>query len=100
MSNSIKFTDQELAEINMLSRKFQEKVFEFGKFHLERKSLLALVTEMEAREKKAEEEYAQLQKMEEDLLDRLTKKYGEGQLDLKDGTFIPASPPATPPTPA
>lgn len=94
MTTPIKFTDQELAEIRMLQEKFQEKVFDFGKFHLERKHLLSLVTELEKRETKAEEEYAQLQKMEESLLERLTQKYGEGQLSLSDGVFIPSSPPS------
>ena len=94
MSNIIKFTDQEMAEIRMLQEKFQEKVFEFGRFHLERKNLLALVNELENREKKAEEEYAQFQKMEEALLEKLTQKYGEGQLNLQNGTFIAASPPS------
>lgn len=92
MANSIKFTDQELAEIRMLQEKFQEKVFEFGKFQLERRHLLRLVKELEAREAKAEEEYNNLQGMEATLLERLTQKYGEGQLNLADGSFIPAGP--------
>jgi len=90
MSNPIKFTDQELAEIRMLQGKFQEKVFEFGKFRLERMHLLKLVKELEDRESKAEEEYVQLQTMETALLEKLTAKYGEGQLSLQDGTFLPS----------
>jgi len=92
MSNSIKFTEQELAEIRMLQGKFQDKVFEFGKFRLERMHLLRLVKELEDRETKAEEEYGQIQSMETSLLEKLTQKYGEGQLSLSDGVFIPSSP--------
>lgn len=95
MSTPIKFTDQELAEIRMLQGKFQEKVFDFGRFHLERKHLLSLVTELEKRETKAEEEYVQLQTMETSLLEKLTAKYGEGQLNLQDGTFTPTNPATT-----
>jgi len=87
-----------MAEIRMLQEKFQEKVFEFGRFHLERKNLLALVNELESREKKAEEEYSQLQEMESSLLEKLTKKYGEGQLNLQDGTFIATNPPPSTPS--
>ncbi len=93
--NQIKFTEEELAEIRMLQTKFQEKVFEFGRFRLERMHLLRLVKELEDREKKAEDDYVQLQDMERSLLEKLTGKYGEGQLSLTDGVFIPTTPPST-----
>lgn len=89
MSESIKFTEDEISEIKLLQRKFQEKVFEFGKFRLERMQLLNLVKKLEERESKAEQEYGQLEHMESSLLEKLTKKYGEGSLNLEDGTFIP-----------
>lgn len=92
MQNPIKFTDEELAEIRMLQTKFQEKVFEFGRFRLERMHLLRLVKELEDREKKAEDDYLQLQNMEHALLEKLTGKYGEGSLNPIDGTFIPSVP--------
>lgn len=85
----IKFTDQELLEIRSLQEKFQEKVFDFGRLHLERKHLLKVAKELENREAKIEEEYSQLQTQETTLLERLTQKYGEGQLSLSDGMFIP-----------
>jgi hypothetical protein len=92
MSNPIKFTQEELAEIRMFQGKVQEKVFEFGQFRIERMHLLRLVKELEDREAKAEEDYGQLQGMETTLLEKLTQKYGEGQLNLADGTFLPVSP--------
>ena len=76
----------------MLQGKSQEKVFEFGRFRLERMHLLRLVKELETREAKAEEEYGQLEGMETSLLEKLTQKYGEGNLNLADGVFIPAVP--------
>lgn len=92
MENQIKFTEEELAEIRMLQGKFQEKVFAFGRFRLERMQLLKLVKELEERESDAEKEYVNLQNMETALLEKLTKKYGEGNLNLTDGVFIPALP--------
>jgi len=91
MNEVKKFTEQELAEIRMLQNKFQEKIFEFGNFRIERMGLLKMVKELEDRESKAESDFFNLQKMEEELLDKLTKKYGEGALDLTDGTFTPAT---------
>lgn len=87
--NAIKFTEQELAEIKMLQSKFQEKIFDFGKFKIERMHLLELVKRLEEREAKSEKEYINLQDMENALLGKLTAKYGEGSLNLEDGTFIP-----------
>lgn len=92
MENQIKFAEEELAEIKMLQGKFQEKVFAFGRFRLERMQLLKLVKQLEDREAEAEKEYVNLQNMETALLEKLTKKYGEGNLNLADGVFIPALP--------
>ena len=96
MTNTIKFTEQELAEIKNLQVKFQEKVFAFGQFRLERMHLTRLVKDLETREAKADEEYAALQGQETALLQTLTQKYGEGQLNLQDGTFVPVGAPVTP----
>ena len=92
MTNTIKFTEQELTEIKTLQGKFQGKVFEFGQFRIERMRLLGLVKDLEVRESKAEEEFKSLQALETSLLESLTKKYGEGQLNMQDGTFIPTVP--------
>lgn len=87
--NEIKFSEHEMAEIKLLQSKFQEKIGDFGRFKIERLQILKLVQDLETREAKAEEEYLNLQRMETSLLDKLTAKYGEGSLNLEDGTFIP-----------
>lgn len=91
MENQIKFTDQEMSDIRSLQQKFQEKVFEFGKIHLERTSLRKAVDDLFDRETKADEEFKNLQKLEGELLDRLTSKYGIGNLNLENGTFTPTT---------
>ena len=97
MNKNVKFTQQEMDEIKTLQGKFQAKVFEFGQFRLERMRLLSLVKDLEGRESKAEEEFKSFQAMETSLLESLTKKYGEGSLNLQDGTFIPTPSPTQPP---
>lgn len=87
--NEIKFSEHEMTEIKLLQSKFQEKIGDFGRFKIERLQILKLVQDLETREAKAEEEYLNLQRMETSLLDKLTAKYGEGSLNLEDGTFIP-----------
>jgi hypothetical protein len=87
MSQSIQFSTEEMAEINLLRTKFQEKMFQFGELYLHRMELDRAVRDLVDKEKKAQEEYINLQKMESELLDKIVKKYGEGNLDLTNGTF-------------
>jgi len=62
MPDTLKFTDDEVNEIRFLQNKFQEKLLKFGQIQLE-------TIELE---------------------DKLTNKYGEGSLNLKEGTFTPS----------
>jgi len=91
MSEQIKISDQEMQEIRDLQTKFQEKITEFGRFRIEHMQLFKLAKDLEAKELKSEEEFKVLQTKEKDLLDRFTKKYGDGQLNLSNGDFIPIS---------
>ena len=63
MSDPIKLTDGEIAEIRMLREKFTVKTEHFGKLYL--------------------------QKMENEFMDKLLQKYGEGNLDFQSGIFVP-----------
>ncbi len=95
MSQPIKITDGELAEIKMLQSKFQESIVKLGTLGVEKMELDRLVTEFIEKEKKLKEEWTSLQKLEQSLLDKIIKTYGEGNLNMTDGTFTPAQ--VTPP---
>ena len=90
MSDVTKFTDEEMQEIAGLQAKYQQKIFELGQLQLQEidleqtKKLLA--------DKKTEllDNWKTVQKEEETLLNKLASKYGNGSLNLKDGTFKPA----------
>jgi F0F1-type ATP synthase gamma subunit len=91
MTNMKKFTDSEMAEIRLLNEKFQKNVFELGNLSVERMGLLDVAKRLDDSEEKLKQEYYNLRKMEEELLNKLTSKYGSGQLNLTDGTFTPTS---------
>ncbi len=95
MSQPTKITDGELAEIKMLQSKFQESIFKLGNLQVEKMQLDAAVTAFVEREKKLKEEWLSLQKLEQDLLDKIIKTYGEVNLNMTDGTFTPVQ--ETPP---
>jgi len=87
MSEVKKISDNDLAEIKMLQTKFQEGIFKFGNLQIEKMELDRLVNEFIDKEKKLKEEWASLQKLEQGLLDKIVKTYGEGSLNVSDGTF-------------
>ena len=89
MSQPIKFSTDEMAEVNLLRTKFQEKMFHFGELYLHRMELDHAIRNLAEREKKQQEEYINLQKMESEFLEKIVKKYGEGNLNISDGTFTP-----------
>ena len=89
MSEQIKMNDGELAEVRMLQEKFQQKVFQIGQLTLQRKKMELSLKNVNEQEAKALDEWTGLQKMENELIDKLLKKYGEGSLDMANGVFIP-----------
>jgi hypothetical protein len=92
-----KIDDSTWAEIKMLQGKFQELHGQFGNLGIEKMELDRLVTEFVEKEKQLKDEWISLKKLDEGLRDKLVATYGEGSLNMENGTFIPASPPATPP---
>lgn len=86
----IKIAETDLAEIRMLQSKFQEIIYKLGNLQIEKMELDRLVTAFVENEKKLKEEWASLQKLEQGTMDKIVQKYGEGNLNINDGTFQPA----------
>lgn len=93
MSQPIKITEAEFSEIRTLQSKFQDIVLKMGYLGLEKIDLDRVVNEFVEKEGKIKEELSAFQKAENTLLDKLIKTYGEGNLNMADGTFTPTSPP-------
>lgn len=91
MKNIIKIKEDTMAEIKMLQSKFQESVYKMGNLYVEKIGLDAAVESFVEREKSLREEWSSLQKLERDLLDKIVATYGEGNLNMQDGTFVPVN---------
>jgi len=89
MSDPIKISEAEMAEINLLRNKISQKIFEFGNLGIEKIEIDRAVQSFVEKDKKLREEWDGLQRMEREFVDKLIKHYGEGDLDLKEGTFTP-----------
>jgi hypothetical protein len=90
MPDTLKFTDDEVNEIRFLQNKFQEKLLKFGQIQLETIELEDRLSLLKNEQNRLRTEYISLQSTEQDLMDKLTNKYGEGSLNLKEGTFTPS----------
>ena len=90
MSDTKKFTDEELKEVQSLRDRMSKLVANFGELKLEQ-----ILHEQKANNiKKADEdlnnEYSNIQTKEMELVKVFNEKYGRGTLDLDSGTFTPA----------
>tara|TARA_R110002012_G_scaffold245656_2_gene420649 strand:+ start:781 stop:1056 length:276 start_codon:yes stop_codon:yes gene_type:complete len=89
MSDTIKFTKEELDQITELREANGTKISEFGQIELE---ILVANQRLEALDKAKEDlqaSYFELQTKESTLVQQLNEKYGAGQVDLTSGEFIP-----------
>lgn len=90
MTEPIKFTDEEIKDLRYIQGKFQDKLVKFGQIHLETIELQERLDLLKKEQEKHRIEYIQLQQSEEELMTKLTKKYGNGALNIRDGTFTPS----------
>ena len=96
MAEPIKLKNEELAEIKSLGEKSQEKLVQFGLLYVDKMQVNEAVKALTDREDKLQQEWSNLKKSETEIIAKFLKSYGEGALDLKNGTFIPdESPPST-----
>lgn len=86
--NTIKFTDSELKEIRELTSAIQQNIYNFGQLYLEKMEIEEAISEIKKKEENLTKEYAKIQEEESKLIKKLTTSYGEGHLNIKDGTFI------------
>ena len=91
MSQSQKFTQEELDTINELREGNSEKITEFGQIELE---LLLTEQRLESllkAKKDLKDHYNELQQKERNFVEKLNEKYGAGTVDLNSGEFIPSN---------
>ena len=96
-SKEMKFTDEELQSLQDLQNGYQEKQAQLGQLAVQKIIMSQQSEALELRETEVEEEYAQVQQQERDLVAKLNEKYGPGQLDPQTGVFTPIEAPAETP---
>lgn len=89
MNEIIKFTDAELQSIAKLQGDYQQYIYILGQIDLEKTDLEQQLELLKTKRNEVFENWKNAQKEETDLINSLSQKYGDGSLNLKDGTFKP-----------
>ena len=88
---SRKLDKEHLEEIQTLRNEFAKNASSLGSIAIDLHMLnrqLEIVTEQQ---NKYLNQFESLREQEQELLDKMRERYGEGQINLAEGTFIPES---------
>ncbi len=91
MSDVIKFTESEMQSIAKLQTDYQQAIYTLGQIDLEKTDLEQQLQELQNKRNEIFENWKKIQEEESNILNTLSQKYGDGSLNLKDGTFKPIS---------
>ncbi len=89
MSETTKFSSEELEQLANLRKAYEAKVLEFGQLELEIMLTEQHVTNLQTAKTQLQQDYKNLQEQERTLLQELNSKYGSGTVDVATGEFIP-----------
>jgi adenylate kinase len=91
MSETKKFTEEELNKVQELRERMSKLVANFGELKLEQILHDQKTEKLNQLDKTFNTEYANIQKTELELVKEFNEKYGRGTLDLDSGTFSPSN---------
>lgn len=82
MADPIKFTPEEIQEIQDLQQLYTTVVNQAEQVHIEEITLNERKVQVEAN-------FSEVKKREQEILSNLTSKYGQGSINLETGEFTP-----------
>ena len=86
-----KFTEEEMKKLRSIQQTYFEIQNSFGKVKIARMNLNTQIDDLDKFEENLMEKFSSNRKDETNFVDDITKKYGDGNLNLETGTFIPSS---------
>tara|TARA_R110000851_G_scaffold183329_1_gene332557 strand:+ start:659 stop:931 length:273 start_codon:yes stop_codon:yes gene_type:complete len=85
-----KLDKEHLELIEKLRENFAKNANILGNISIEQHLLANQQTELTKEQDNYLREFTQLQNQEKDLLSKLKDRYGDGQINIDEGTFIPS----------
>jgi hypothetical protein len=89
MAEDVKFTKEEMAQINELQQTYLNLQNTIGQLGVARIRLDQQYTDLEVNEDNTRAQFTENQNKERNFVDTINKKYGDGNLDLTTGVFKP-----------
>ena len=89
MSEEVKFTEEEISSIKEIRVTYFAIKNTFGQLGVSRLRIEQDMEAVDTAEDNLKKTYRETQEKEKDLVDGITKKYGNGQFNLETGTFTP-----------
>ena len=91
MSESIKFSEEEIAEIKQVQANYQKLGLDLVQIKLAVLSTKNQLEAYESEEKMLTERILEVNDTERTIARNLEEKYGKGEIDLESGVFTPIS---------
>ena len=95
-NKEVKFTEDEMKEINTLQQIYVSIQNNLGQLNLNRIRLEQQLDNMDETEENIRNQFVETQQKEKAFVDSINKKYGDGNLDLTSGVFTPKPAEETP----
>jgi len=89
MSEEVKFNNEELEKLKNIQQKYFEIQNSLGQVAIGRINIHKQLSDLDNFEADLREKFELHRKTEKDFVDEITKKYGDGNLNVETGTFIP-----------
>ena len=86
-----KFTEEEMKKLRSIQQTYFEIQNSFEKVKIARMNLNTQIDDLDKFEENLMEKFSSNRKDETNFVDDITKKYGDGNLNLETGTFTPSS---------
>jgi hypothetical protein len=87
MAEAIKFTEEEVSQLNQLRQDVAETFTKLGQIQIEKKRRIEEVTKVED---ELLQKHSNLVQLEQEIFTGLNKKYGDGNYDPTSNTFVPS----------
>ena len=87
MAEDIKFTKEEMEKLECIQKKYASIQLKLGQLGFTKIRLENEIQAVNESESQLKSDFNETQKNEQLFMDEVTKKYGEGVLDPKTGTF-------------
>jgi predicted transcriptional regulator len=91
MTTSRKLDKEHLDALQTLRESFANNASQLGSVALEQIAINRRLEYLNSEQERFYEEFEMLRKQEQELLEKMRERYGDGQINIANGTFTPDS---------